>query len=58
MALGTNIDLDRVIFDPEYRRNVIDELNRGEDSNDVPRFRSFEALHAPAAETAAYANAQ
>ena len=27
MARGTNIDLDRVIFDPEYRRNVIDALN-------------------------------
>lgn len=29
MALGTNIDLDRVIFDPEYRRSVIEALNQG-----------------------------
>jgi len=28
MAVGKTIDLDRVVFDPEYRRAMIDLLNR------------------------------
>jgi hypothetical protein len=33
---STNIDLDRVVFDPEYRRLVIDVLNREAVAEETP----------------------